>query len=231
MRKLAILPALLFLWLAIPSPAQAQLLENPKATQNGVPSPGFAVPPKAGTPTLLDEPPKQDTTALALQYYDRCMETTYPDISEPGRSDFCMCGATHARNVLTPEEMAFIATGKGAENIRYFNETAFNEKMDMSVSAPCLHYVIKERENEACLGNEKIRHFFVTQNAYDEMCLCMAGRMDVFINEVGPAMLLAARAREVHHTADPAQTMADWPDYQAELGRAAEECLNIYGHK
>lgn len=230
MIRLVILPALICFWLAAAPPAQAQFLENPK-TKKEEQNSGSSIPPKPEAPTLLDAAPKQDTTPLALQYYGRCMDMAYPDIPEPARSDFCMCGATHARNALSPEELAFAATGKGAENIRYFDEAAFNEKMDMAVGAPCLHYIIKERENTACLNNEKIRHFFVTQDAYDAMCLCMAGRMDIFINEVGPAMLLAARAREVHHAPDPAQTMADWPDYKAELGKAAEECLNIYGHK
>lgn len=231
MKRFMALSVLLCLWLAAAPPLRAQMLENPQAAPESAPAPDFSIPPKPDAPTLLNEPAKQDLTALALQYYGRCMDTVYPDISEAGRSDFCMCGATHARNALSAEELAFAATGKGSENIRYFEADAFFEKMDTTVSFPCLHYVIKDRENSACLENGQIKHFFVTQDAYDNMCLCTAGRMDVFMNEVGPAMLMAARVREINRTPDPAEAITSWPDYKAELGKSVEECLNIYGYK
>ncbi len=174
---------------------------------------------------------KPDKTALALQYFDRCMVTTYQDIDEAPRGDFCMCSAGAAREVLSEEELGFLAIGKYDDQIRYFDPAEFNEKLDKKINTPCIYPVLRDLEHTDCLASDKIQHFFVSQNAYEAMCSCLADGMADFVHDYAPDILAAVRKRYPNASDDPASAIRQWTDYKVELGKVTKECLNMYSHK
>jgi|GEM_PF-4265446 len=222
--------------LGLALPAAAQLLERP-APDNSSDILDFSLPPSSAPSqrpdTKTENENKPDVLTLALEYYERCDTSLYPGASSAARNDFCMCSADVARTALSEKELTLLARGEGAADIRYFDPEEFNEKLDTQVNLPCLHYIIRDTESISCLKSPKIQHFFITQNAYEDMCRCLSSKMGDYISAYGLDILKAAQLRYKHrkNSTDPAILIRQWPDYKNELGKTTEECLNRYGHK
>ena len=203
--------------------ARAQLLEKPAQKDAVI----FTMPPEEEKSAAE----KPDKTALAMQYFDRCMDTVYQDISEIARGDFCMCSASAASQTLSEEELGFMATGKNDDQIRYFDPVEFNAKLDDQINAPCIYLALRDIERAECLASDKIQHFFVSQNAYEVMCECLSGGIADFVRDYARDILPAVRKRYPDAADDPAAAIRQWSDYRIELGKVTKECLNMYSHK
>lgn len=219
---------LLAVFLALSAPARAQLLEAPREKDDVL---KLEIKPQQGTGEESVPVPQDGSVALAMQYFDRCMGTLYQDVPVDPRGDFCMCSADKARSALTDEELAFVATGKNNDPFRRFDPDELVLKMEREASVPCIHFIMRAREKASCLSNGKIRHFFVSQNAYDAMCACLSDDMGGFVRDYGADIIAAVRERNPGASADPAKAISQWSDYKTELGSVTKKCLNMYSHK
>ncbi len=170
-----------------------------------------------------DTPPPSDTEmlSLAVQYYDRCLETVYTDLPLDVRKEFCSCTSEKARDNLSAEEMNIVISGQGGRVDQI--------KLATEVMAPCLGYPMKQKEYTFCIGG-RYRHFFKTQNAYEATCHCMADGAAVYLNKYGRDLMALLLYRNPK-TPSPVDRLLRSPEYQTEIARLQKNCVNIYGYK
>ena len=217
--------SLTFFFLAFPARAQ-----NPEQKGSKDEKIFFEIVPKEdGTESA---PIKKLTKVdMAMQYFSRCTEELYQDVNDIARGDFCMCSADIARNVMSEEELTYLATGTIEDPFSTIDPDRFKKKLEEKVSVPCIHLIVEEVERERCLASDSIQHFFVTQNAYDETCECIAGAALKFVKELGYEMLTASRKRYPNISDDPAKAIMQWNGYKIEISDATKECITAFGHR
>ena len=213
-----------FIFLATPSRAQNQ--EQAGGNDKKI---FFEIVPKEdGTESA---PKKLTKVDMAMQYFSRCTDELYQDVNDIARGDFCMCSADIARNVLSEEELTYLTTGTSDDPYSTIDPDRFAKKLEEKINVPCIHLIIGEIERERCLASDMIQHFFVTQNAYDDTCDCIAGAASKFVKELGYEMLTASRKRYPNISNDPAKAIMQWNGYKTEVSDATKECITAYGHR
>lgn len=174
--------------------------------------------PHAGAPgSGLLETEEARRTQYANMYYNRCALNKMPGISGVAHDETCMCHTVHMVKYLRTEELEVMGTGKGAYDVN-------KARLFPKVYGPCLEFIAREWEEQACYDMTRVKDAVRTQQEYEAVCQCVGERIAEMLRETAEPQL-EAMMQSHFRVDDPYDAVMNSSSYLRERSHIITACM------
>jgi hypothetical protein len=173
-------------------------------------------------PAPADPSDDKKRLELGVQYYEVCLVSVYQDLSIEARRSFCGCTSEQIVEKMTIGEMQTIVTGVG--------DPVDDKKMTLDIQGPCIAYLVRDVEYDACINHGRYPQFFKTRQAHENMCQCLSSGVARYMWDYGAELMAFLMTRYPDDNEFVTRVMGSG-EYQREVTRSRKECLQKWSYQ
>lgn len=152
-------------------------------------------------------------------FYDRCIETPDPVMTEESQTEMCACMSVELQNSMSAEEYRLIKENGVAPGSEIY------KKHLTYVYGPCITGAVGDYITLSCLADRRYRGYTTDIHG---MCNCLSREMERFTSLYAPDLLAELLHRNPYFE-DAMTPLLESPAFMKEKQEAANSCILKFG--